>query len=183
MKKIFKRTLAVLLAAVMVLGAAPLSGFVGLELPKINGLEKLSASVSEFFGGFALKAEAATEYTEGYYTYTVDNNGNAKIKDVDTSISGSITIPSTLGGYSVKSIDYRAFQDCTKMTSINLTGITELGWEVFSGCTSLTSITIPKTLTDCSSPFRGSSIKTAVVEAGIENIPDSLFSGCTTLTS
>ena len=48
MKNLFKRTLAVFLAALMVLGAAPLAGFVGLEL-------------SGFRSPFAAKAEAATE--------------------------------------------------------------------------------------------------------------------------
>ena len=33
MKKLFKRTLAVLLTVVMLVGVAPLSGFVGLKLP------------------------------------------------------------------------------------------------------------------------------------------------------
>ncbi len=47
MKKNAKRFLALALALMMVLGAAPLSGFVGLELPKINL--------------FASNAEAATE--------------------------------------------------------------------------------------------------------------------------
>ncbi len=47
MKKIFKRTLAVFLAALMAFGAAPIAGFVGIELPEIAS-------------PFETKAEAAT---------------------------------------------------------------------------------------------------------------------------
>ena len=41
--------------------------------------------------------------TEGNYTYTV-TNGEATITDFSTSVSGSITIPLTLGGYPVTNI-------------------------------------------------------------------------------
>ena len=34
MKKVLKRSLAMFLALIMVLGAAPLSGFVGLDIPE-----------------------------------------------------------------------------------------------------------------------------------------------------
>ena len=50
-------------------------------------------------GIFTVSAE-----TEGYYTYEV-SNGEATITGCDTSISGDITIPSTLGGYPVTHID------------------------------------------------------------------------------
>ena len=49
-------------------------------------------------GIFGITANAAS-FTEGYYTYTV-SDGEATITEVDTSISGSITIPSTLGNNS-----------------------------------------------------------------------------------
>lgn len=45
----------------------------------------------------------AAALMEGYYTYTV-SDGKATITDVSTSISGEVTIPSTLGGYPVTSI-------------------------------------------------------------------------------
>ena len=45
---------------------------------------------------FALPTEANAA-TEGDYTYTI-SNGKATITDVNTSISGNVTVPSTLGG-------------------------------------------------------------------------------------
>ena len=56
------------------------------------------------------QAQAATE---GYYTYEV-TDGEATITDCDISISGDITIPSTLGGYPVTSITSAAYS--TTMT-------------------------------------------------------------------
>ena len=89
---------------------------------------------------FTLSANAATE---GYYTYNV-YDGKATITDVDTSISGDVTIPSTLGGYSVTTIDEWAFYDCTGLTSIVIPdSVTSIGRYAFADCTCLTSMTLP----------------------------------------
>ncbi|MBQ8495332.1 MAG: leucine-rich repeat domain-containing protein [Clostridia bacterium] len=85
---------------------------------------------------------AAAE-TSGYYTYTV-SDGEAKIKDVDTSISGDIVIPDELAGYPVTSIGEDAFKNCTGLTSITIpNSITSIAEAAFFGCSGLTSITIP----------------------------------------
>ncbi|MDO4608110.1 MAG: hypothetical protein Q4B40_02830 [Clostridia bacterium] len=52
----------------------------------------------------AMTASAETKITDGYYTYTVVN-GKATITDCSTDISGDVTIPSTLGGYTIEKID------------------------------------------------------------------------------
>ncbi|MBQ6885670.1 MAG: leucine-rich repeat protein [Clostridia bacterium] len=58
------------------------------------------------------------EYTDGYYTYTINNN-EATIIDVDKSINGDVIIPSTLGGYPVTTIGEGAFFE-----HFNITGVT-----------------------------------------------------------
>ncbi len=99
-------------------------------------------------GIFSISAKAATT---GYYTYTV-SDGEAKITDVDTSISGAITIPSKLGGYPVTSIGYRAFYDCTSLTSVTIPeGVTSISNYAFYDCRSLTSVTIPDSVTSIGS--------------------------------
>ena len=94
------------------------------------------------------------EATEGIYTYKV-TNGKATIKDCRTSVSGAITIPSTLGGYPVATIGNYAFDSCTRLTSITIpNSVTSIGEGAFGGCTSLTSITIPNSVTGiCGNPF------------------------------
>ncbi len=90
---------------------------------------------------------AATEYTSGYYTYTV-SNGEATITDASTSISGSKTIPATLRGYSVTSIASWAFSNCENLTSITIPeSVTSIGSYAFGGCSSLKSVTIPNSVT------------------------------------
>ncbi|MGI6248148.1 MAG: leucine-rich repeat protein [Acutalibacteraceae bacterium] len=145
-KNIGKKVLSLFLAALMLLGAVPFSGSGNLFAPTAKAL------------------------TEGYYTYKVDG-GFATITDVNDSISGDITVPSTLGGYtvtvignfafsyctsltsiiipdSVTSIGNYAFSDCDSLTSINLgNGVTSIGNCAFYYCTSLTGITIPKSVT------------------------------------
>lgn len=73
-------------------------------------------------GLFSLIVSAATEHTNGYYTYTV-SNGNATITRCSTSASGFIRIPDSIDGYPVKKIGdgtYMAFQECYGITGISI---------------------------------------------------------------
>lgn len=82
-----------------------------------------------------------------YYTYTVTNN-KATITDCDTSITGDITLPETLGGYTVTKIGDRAFEDCSKLTGVKFSSkIEEIGYRAFTKCSSLTEIVIPDNVT------------------------------------
>ena len=84
-----------------------------------------------------LKAAAATD---GYYTYTV-TNGEATITDVSASISGDITIPSTLGGYPVTTIGSDAFYYCSKLASVTIpNSVTTIGDYAFQDCIKLKNI-------------------------------------------
>lgn len=93
---------------------------------------------------FHENVEAATS---DIYTYTV-SDGEATITDCDASTSGSITIPSSLGGYPVTSIDNYAFLYCSKLISVTIpVGVTNIGSHAFSYCSSLASVTIPDSVT------------------------------------
>jgi len=80
--------------------------------------------------------------TDGYYTYAVEN-GEATITDVDTSISGDVTIPYTLGGYLVRSINSFAFKECNNSMSVTIPdNITYIDDFAFADCNGLESVTI-----------------------------------------
>ena len=65
-----------------------------------------------------------------------------KAFDDCTSLT-SVTIPD-----SVTSIGYKAFDDCTSLTSVTIPGsVTRIGVGAFASCTSLTSVTIPDSVT------------------------------------
>lgn len=94
-------------------------------------------------GIFTVTVNAATS---GLYTYEV-SDGEATIIGVDESISGAVTIPSTLGGYPVTAIGGYAFHLLTNLTSITIPeGVTNIGEYAFENCLNLTSITIPGSL-------------------------------------
>ena len=115
-----------------------------------------------------IEADAATE---GYYTYSV-SNGEATITGVSTSISGAITIPSTLGGYHVTAIGESAFFECTRLTSVTIPdSVTTIGSWAFAWCSGLTSITIPDSVTSiCYGAFMECTSLESI------NIPDSVTS-------
>ena len=80
------------------------------------------------------------------YTYTV-SNGKATITKYNGS-GGDVSIPSSLNGYSVTSIGYKAFSSCSSLTSVNIPdSVTYIGSYAFSACTSLTNATIGNSVT------------------------------------
>ena len=130
-KNIFKSLLALTLALIMVLGVAPLSEFAGVDWATL----------------FAPKAEAEGK-TYGIYTYEVGTDNKVTITDCKESAKGAITIPSEIDGKPVTSIGYKAFQDCTGLTSITIpNSVTSIGGRAFLDCTGLTSITLGNSVT------------------------------------
>ena len=100
------------------------------------------------FGMISVSAEMYAVETDGIYTYTV-SDGKAEITACDSSASGAITIPSTLGGYPVTSIGDDVFFECRSLTSVIIPdSITQIGYAAFYSCSGLTSITIPDSVTN-----------------------------------
>ena len=130
---------------------------------------------------FSLNVSAATS---GYYTYTV-SNGEATITDVNTNISGKITIPSKLGGYTVTSIGSSAFEGCYELTSITIPdSVTSIGSSAFYYCTGLTSITIPDSVTSIGDYTFYNCIRltSITIPDSVTSIGSYAFRGCTGLT-
>lgn len=67
-----------------------------------------------------------------------------KYRGTDTEV----VIPSEIGGLSVTSIGYAAFEYCTSLTSVEIPdSVTSIENRAFENCTSLTSITMPNSVT------------------------------------
>ena len=129
-----------------------------------------------------IEADAATS---GYYTYSVSNS-EATITGVSTSISGAITIPSTLGGYPVASIGDDAFFKCTRLTSVTIPdSVTSIGDYAFAWCSGLTSITIPDSVTsiDNAAFYHCSSLTSVTIPDSVTSIGHDAFDSCSSLTS
>ena len=95
--------------------------------------------------GFSL-----TETVDGItWTYTVANGvasvggGAYSAMAVPASTSGTITIPSALGGYIVKSIEDGAFSLCSGLTSVTIPdSVTSIGSYAFYGYSGLMSFSV-----------------------------------------
>ena len=104
-------------------------------------------------------AYAATEYTDGDYTYVLSGK-NATITAYSGAGEGELAIPSSLGGHTVTAIYVEAFADCTKLTKVTVPDtVTSIAVGAFKGCTSLEEMTLP---------FIGS-------YKGAENVESALF--------
>ena len=81
----------------------------------------------------AVGAWAATETVDGYtWTYRIIGDTAEIFNYYSAAISpkptGAVTIPSTLGGKPVTSIGYRAFYNCSGLTSVTIPdSVTSIG--------------------------------------------------------
>jgi uncharacterized repeat protein (TIGR02543 family) len=132
-----------------------------------------------------LPAYTVSAATSGYFTYAVVN-GTATITRCNTSISGDITIPSTIDGYRVTVIGNKAFYGCSSLTSIFIPdSVTYIGNYAFRECSSLTSISIPDGVTDVGDYafLYCSSLRSVTIPDGVTVIGNEVFYGCSSLTS
>ena len=126
MKKPIIKCCAILLIITLTLTAAPVSGFVGL------GEELLPI---------------ASAATSGDYTYRVLSGGTAEITRY-IGAGGDVVIPDTIDGYTVTSIGYSAFYECSVLTTVAIgDSVTTIGDHAFDSCNALTTVDIPDSVT------------------------------------
>ena len=106
--------------------------------------------------GFAAVALADEQTVDGIsWTYRIVAGLEAQIYDnnnvcIDTSTSGEITVPSTLGGKPVTKIGCRAFQGCTKLTKITIpSSVSYIDTYAFYNCTGLKEVVVPDSVSNC----------------------------------
>jgi hypothetical protein len=86
-------------------------------------------------------------YVNGNEAIVIDADDNRDTPDY----SGNVVIPKTVthGGttYTVTTIDYFAFYNCSALTSVTIpNSVTSIGGCAFSGCSSLMSVSIPNSV-------------------------------------
>ena len=142
-------------------------------------------------------------------TFTLNGGGTEySVTDCDTSLVGSVEIPSTYNGLPVTSIGNNALADCFAITSVtigdNVTSIgdqafafcrsmesvtignsvTSIGALAFQRCDSLTNVTIPNSVTTITFLAFAScgSLRTLTIGSGVTSIGDQAFKNCVRLS-
>ena len=123
------------------------------------------------------------------YEITSTNPAEVEVNDAKGYIT-TANIPSTVsyGGttYSVTSIGYYAFYNCSSLTSVNIpNSVTSIEDGAFADCSSLTSVNIPNSVTsigegafcDCSS------LTSVNIPNSVTSIGEGAFGACSSLTS
>lgn len=122
--------------------------------------------------------------TDGFYTYSVEN-GVATITKCDTAIKGDVTVPETLGGYTVTSIGREAFHGCEGIENIQIPdNVIEIGEFAFLECTNLLSITLPVGIERIGGGtfYACESLKSIEIPDNVKSIGIYAFSGCRSLS-
>ena len=131
--------------------------------------------------------QTAVGAVEGQWTYIVEEGGATITASTAT---GAVTIPSVLGGYSVKKVGknwtpiFRLGN--TSVTSITIpNSVTSIGSAAFSDCIGLTSITIPNSVTSIESQAFSNCIglTSVIIPISVTSLREYAFEGCTTLSS
>ena len=119
--------------------------------------------------------------------FTLNSDGNSySVTGIGTCTDTDIIIPTTYNDLPVTSIGDSAFENCSKLTSINIpNGVISIGSHAFFNCLKLTSVNIPNSVTSigdyafvfCESLI-GINIPNSVTSIGIQ-----AFGYCSSLTS
>lgn len=97
---------------------------------------------------------SAYDVTVNDIFYNLDaNTATASVTSGDAAYVGEVVIPSEITvnavKYTVTSIGFCAFKDCTELTSVIVpNSVTEIGMSAFNGCRELSSITLPNSVTE-----------------------------------
>lgn len=183
MKKI-KRLLASLMVVAMLLTTAPLSGFVGLELPNIFDIfasaetnsgtcgENLTWNLNTKTGELIISGEGPMHN----YSYYVGSPWEKLKHNISTvKIRNNVT---HIGDY--------AFYDCDNLTTVEIPdSITSIGERAFLKCDSITSITMPNSVVNIGKYafYNCTSLANVTISDSAINIGDHVFSHCDSLVN
>ena len=127
--------------------------------------------------------------TTGDCTWTLDDEGTLTISgngEMGAYSPWGRDIKKVIIENGVTSIGYRAFYNCTNLTSVTIPdSVTDVDYAAFSCCTNLASITIPDSVTSIGEDaFTGcTSLTRVTIPSSVTTIGDCVFAGCTSLTN
>ncbi len=136
--------------------------------------------------------------SDGLVFEEISENGETQYLRVKSPVSGfvsSVKIPSNVyvgvkgSGryYQVKSVGYRAFRDCTLLTSITFASknVSVIEEQAFSGCVKLTSISIPPYVKSIENYtfFECRNLESISFPDSLRTINQGAFKGCSKLKS
>lgn len=156
MKKNIKKSLALFIAAIMLLCSLPLA------------------------------VSAVDTYTENGYTYTVSDGKATITKADSSVVNGAVTVPSTLGSYPVVAIGDKAFYSNKALTSVDIPeGVTSIGGAAFCFCSNLSTLTLHEGLTTIGNQaFAYCGVLTSLdIPASVTTIETHAFYKCNTLAT
>ena len=182
MKTIIKKSLAVLLSAMLLFTAVPFAASAAEVAPQEQSV-------------------GASSGKTGDCTWTLDDNGtltisgNGAMGDYSSKDSGDTSITTAPWGANIKtvvieggvtSIGYMAFYGCKLLTSVTIPdSVTSIGAFAFRGCTGLTSVTIPDSVTIINGYafYECTGLTSVTIGNSVTIIGYAAFCECTGLTS
>ncbi|MBQ6708779.1 MAG: leucine-rich repeat domain-containing protein [Clostridia bacterium] len=188
MKRKLTKILASLLCVVMIITVAPVSGFVGIEIPWLSDLFKIEASAASYYSG-TCGENLSWSFNPITGALKITGTGEMTNWSSYTSVPWSLrvfSIKSINIGDSVTSIGDLAFYYCIRVKNITIPdSVTSIGDYAFDGCESLKSVTIPDSVTSIgNSAFKYcKSLTSVTIPDSVTSIGDDAFRYCTNLTS
>lgn len=171
-KNIMKKLLSILLTAVLLISALPVTVFAA------EAGETESAAESEAVG-------AAEVYTDGDYSFVLLDDGTAQI----TNYSGSdyeLTVPAYLGAaVPVTKIGNDSFKGNVSIKKLTIPeGITTIGSFAFYRCYGIEEINFSSTVTDIGryAFYECTSLTSVFLPPTVKNTGDYAFGGCSNLS-
>ena len=149
MKKLFRKSLTVIMTVVIALTAAPLNGFVGLKLTSFADIFSFKSEAATYSGTCGSNLKWSIDTSTG----VLNINGTGAMRNGNYENSAPwydyrSSIKTVYIAEGVTTINAYAFYRCANLESITIPGsVTSIGRLTFAYCTSLISVTIPDSVT------------------------------------
>ena len=175
MKKRIKKSLAVILAAVMVFGVLTAMPFV-----------VSAAETGQSVGASSGKTGDCTYTLDDDGTLTISGSGAMKNYDYDSTLPWRKNITSVIINDGVTSIGSDAFWECSRLTSVTIPdSVTSIGNYAFYGCKGLTRVTVGNNVTSIGNyAFElCTNLTSLTIGNNVASIGNYAFQYCSKLTS